>query len=249
MILAIQAYGKTHRFIQQHKLWKWILLPGTICTALVLLNIYYLWGFTGSMTDYLFDVAGIRNWIQELESGWISFFFLLLALGVRLLFSFFYLSLLKYFFLAIGAPLFAVLSEKTACLLQSRAFSLSWPWLLQEMKRGGRVVGRNMLHQTLTLLLLLVLSFLPVIGWVTPLIAFFVECYFFGFSMMDYGCARYFSYGSRQSIVFTTAHRGLAIGNGMAFYAMLFIPLLGWMLAPSYAVLSATLNIHQSKLS
>ena len=40
--------------------------------------------------------------------------------------------------------------------------------------------------QTVYIVALVFLSLVPVIGWITPLIALFVECFYYGFSMMDY---------------------------------------------------------------
>jgi CysZ protein len=88
---------------------------------------------------------------------------------------------------------------------------------------------------------LLILSLVPVIGWITPLIALFVECYYYGFSMLDYSFARQkLSY--QQSIRFNGDHKGLAIGNGLVFYIMHGVLIVGWILAPAYAVIAATLS-------
>jgi CysZ protein len=104
-----------------------------------------------------------------------------------------------------------------------------------------------MVYQTICVLLLIVLSFIPVIGWITPLIAFFIECYFYGFSMMDYSCERH-QLTTKQSISFIKAHRGMALGNGMVFYLLMFIPVLGWIMAPSYAVIAATIHLSDKRL-
>ncbi|HRN93049.1 MAG TPA: EI24 domain-containing protein, partial [Ferruginibacter sp.] len=83
-------------------------------------------------------------------------------------------------------------------------------------------------------------------GWITPLIALFVEFYYVGFSMLDYNSERN-NLNYHQSIRFVGQHKGLAIGNGMVYYAMHLIPIVGWLLAPSYAVVAATLSILSAK--
>jgi len=54
---------------------------------------------------------------------------------------------------------------------------------------------------------------------------------------------------TQQSIEFIGRHKGLAIGNGMVFYLMHLVPVIGWLFAPSYAVVAATLSIFQPKKS
>jgi hypothetical protein len=38
----------------------------------------------------------------------------------------------------------------------------------------------------------------------------------------------------------------LAIGNGLVFYLMHAIPILGWILAPAYAVVAATISLYHT---
>jgi CysZ protein len=51
-----------------------------------------------------------------------------------------------------------------------------------------------------------------------------------------------------KSIAYISQHKGLAIGNGMVFYGMHFIPVLGWVLAPAYAVIAATISLYHQNL-
>jgi CysZ protein len=44
-------------------------------------------------------------------------------------------------------------------------------------------------------------------------------------------------------------HKGLAIGNGLMFFLMHLILIVGWVLAPAYAVIAATLSLHKEKNS
>jgi hypothetical protein len=49
----------------------------------------------------------------------------------------------------------------------------------------------------------------------------------------------------RQSVRFIRKNRGFAMANGMIFYVVFFfIPLVGFMIAPAYAVVAATLGTH-----
>jgi CysZ protein len=73
-----------------------------------------------------------------------------------------------------------------------------------------------------------------------------IECYYLGFSMLDYSCERN-KLSTAESIAFIGRHKGLAIGNGIVFYLMHLIVVVGWLLAPSYAVVAATISFYKSK--
>lgn len=247
VLAAIQSYGKAHQFISQHRLWKWILVPGIIYCLLFIAGIYFVWSYSGEFVEYLFGLLPLRTWIQDLESSWVSFVFILLAFSIRIILLLLYFSYFKYLFLILGSPLFAYLSEKTEAILQRRDFPFSMGQLMKDIARGVRLSLRNMLYQTICLLLLFILSFIPILGWLTPLAGFLIECYFYGFSMMDYSCERH-RMNVRQSIAFIKEHRGMALGNGMVYYLMMFVPLAGWILAPSYAVIAATIHLQDKRL-
>ena len=47
------------------------------------------------------------------------------------------------------------------------------------------------------------------------------------------------------AIYFIGNHKGLAIGNGLVFYLIHLLPIVGWVLAPAYAVIAATMSMHE----
>ena len=111
------------------------------------------------------------------------------------------------------------------------------------MWRGIRVALRNSLWQSVYTITILLFSLLPLVGWIAPVIAFMIECYYYGFSMLDYSAERH-KLSPSQSMAFISSKKGLAIGNGMVFYLMHLIPVIGWVLAPAYAVIAATLSLY-----
>jgi CysZ protein len=246
IIIAIQSYYDAHNFIRKHNLWKWIIIPGIIYTLLFAIGIYLFWLSSGNVVTWLSDKLALEAWLRRLRIDWLNFLFLMAGMMLRLVLVFFYFSLFKYLFLIIGSPVFAYLSEKTTSILEGTDFPFNFSQLMQDAWRGIKLAVRNMLWQTFYLVLLICLSFLPVFGWITPLIALFIECYYYGFSMMDYSCERN-KLSPAASISFIGRHRGLAIGNGLIFYLMHGIIFVGWILAPAYAVVAATLSLHRIK--
>ena len=244
IIISIQSYIEAHQFIRQHRLWKWIIIPGVLYTLLFMVGMYFFLQSTNEAVAFLSRQIGIPAWLEEQRSEWLHFLFLMAGLILQLIFVFFYLSLFKYVFLILGAPVFAYLSEKTASILEGRDYPFSWPQLLHDAWRGVRLALRNSLWQTVYMLTLLLLSLVPVVGWIAPLIALFIECYYYGFSMLDYSCERN-KLSPSESIAYIGNHRGLAIGNGIMFLLMHGVVVVGWVLAPAYAVVAATLSLHK----
>jgi len=247
IVIAIQSYFRTHQFISKHNLWKWILIPGILYMILFSVGIYFFWKSSDSAVSYLSNLIGIEKWLHRQQNSFLSFLFLMGEIMVRLTLVFFYFSLFKYIFLIIGSPLFAYLSERTEAIIEGKEFIFSWKQLWKDMIRGIRLAVRNTLWQTVYIISLLILSLFPIVGWITPVIILFVECYYYGFSMLDYSCERH-KLTASESIEFIGKHKGLSIGNGMVFYLMHLLPFVGWALAPSYAVVAATISLyHQEK--
>jgi CysZ protein len=239
VLAAIQSFGKAHDFVRKHHLWKWILIPGLLYCLLFLLGIYFVWSYSGVLVNYVLDLFELKNWIIELENRFINFLFLLVGFAIRVVFV--------LLFLILGSPYFAFLSEKTEAILEGREFPFSAAQFFKDIMRGLRIAGRNFFYQTGLMLLIALLAFIPIIGWLTPMIGFFVECYFFGFTMMDYTFERK-RWRVKESVQYINAHKGMAVGNGMVFYGLLFIPIAGWILAPAYSVIAATIHLHQKRL-
>lgn len=243
IVIAIQSYAKAHEFVLRHRLWKWILIPGILYMLLFGISIYFFGKSATQVIDFLMIRTGLQSWAQKMQSSWLGFFFTFAGIILWLLLMLFYFSMFKYLFLIVGAPLFSYLSERTEALIQGKVYAFSWAQFWSDILRGVRLSLRNAVWQTVYVIFLLILSFIPVVGWISPLINLMVECYYYGFSMLDYSCERH-QLSAPESIEYIGRHKGLAIGNGMVFYLMHAVPVLGWILAPSYAVIAATISLH-----
>jgi CysZ protein len=224
-----------------HRLWKWIIIPGIIYAILFSVGIYYFWISSSSIIDWLLTITGVKPWLQTMQDSWLRFIFLFAQVILQLILMFFYFSLFKFLFLIVASPVFAFLSEKTESLIEGKDYPFSLRQLLKDIIRGVTIAIRNALWQTVYSVSILILSLIPIIGWATPVLALFIECYYLGFSMLDYSSERH-KLNMAESIDFIGRHKGLAIGNGMVFYLMHMVPVIGWIFAPSYAVIAATLS-------
>ena len=244
IVIAFQSYIKAHRFISKHRLWKWIIIPGIFYMALFVFSMYFF-GKTATNTVDHFSTL-LKDWVQRIDLGWVSFLISIAGLLLWLLLMLFYFSLFKFIFLIIGSPLFAYLREKTESIMDGKDFPISLKQLLKDIVRGVRLALRNTLWQTVYTIAIILLSFIPLVGWAAPVLSLFIECYYYGFSMLDYSCERH-KMSTMQSISFIGSHKGLAIGNGFVFYLMHLLPVIGWIMAPSYAVVAATISLYHQK--
>ncbi|HVY75287.1 MAG TPA: EI24 domain-containing protein [Puia sp.] len=247
IVIALQAYRKAHQFIGKHNLWKWILIPGICYMILFAVGMWFFVISADSAVSYLSQIIGIDRWLHRQHSAALSFLFMMGGIMVRLTMIFFYFSLFKYMILIIGSPVFAYLSEKTEAIIEGKEFVFSAPAYYKDIRRGILVALRNCLWQTVYTVSILILSFVPLAGWVTPVISSSVECYYYGFSMLDYSCERH-QLSPAASSAYISKRRGLAIGNGLIFFLMHFVPVAGWVLAPSYAVVAATISIYHPNI-
>jgi CysZ protein len=246
IIIAFQSYYLAHMFIIKHRLWKWILIPGIIYSLLFGAGIYLFWISSGNAIDLLFSLTGLKKWMFTLEESWLKFLLIFGQVILQLVLMLFYFSLFKYIFLIIGSPVFSYLSEKTGAIMENKEFPFSFNQLLKDITRSVKLALRNSLWQTVYILSILILSFIPFIGWFTPFFAILIEAYYLGFSMLDYSCERN-KLSASQSIAFISDHKGLAIGNGIVFYLMHLFVGVGWILAPSYSVIAATISLYKTR--
>ena len=209
-------------------------------------SMYFFGKSATSVIDFLLIKTHLNEWVISMRSRILGFFFTLAGMMLWVILMLFYFSLFKYLWLIIGSPIFAFLSEKTEAIIEGKDFPFSFKQLLKDIVRGIGIAVRNTLWQTVYTVSILLLSIIPLVGWVTPVFAVLIECYYYGFSMLDYSCERN-KLSIAESINFIGDRKGLAIGNGILFYLMHLVPVLGWILAPAYAVIAATLSLHSLK--
>ena len=208
-----------------------------------MVSMFYFSKTANNFTEWLTLKVGLKSWLDNMQSSFLGFLFALGGMILWMIQMLLYFSLFKYLFLIIGSPIFAYLSEKTEAIIEGKNYPFSFTQLLKDIIRGIRIAGRNTIWQTVYMFSILLLAFIPVLGLATPLIAILIECYYYGFSMLDYSMERH-KKTAAESIYFVSHHKGLAIGNGIVFYLMHLLPIVGWLLAPAYSVIAATLSLY-----
>jgi CysZ protein len=242
IIIAFQSFEEANRFIREHKMIKWIIIPGIIYTLMFIVAMILFARSANEAVNWLSQQLRIEPWLQQERSPFLAFIFVMTGIMLRLVLFLFYFALFKYLILIIGSPVFAYLSEKTEAIIDNREYKFNLKQILPGVKRGIKLAIRNAGWQTVYVIGLVFLSLIPVIGWITPLIAVLVECYYYGFSMLDYGLAKN-DFTLQKSIFYSGRHKGLSLGNGIVFYLMHVVVVF----APAFAIIASSLSVIKVK--
>ncbi len=100
---------------------------------------------------------------------------------------------------------------------------------------------RNMFLTVILTLSAWLTVFIPIIGMmISPVLIILIQSFYDGFGLVDYTLERK-RYSVKKSIQFAGENRGRVIGVGMGFMFLIMIPVLGWLTAPTYGTVAATL--------
>jgi len=158
-------------------MWGYVLLPAIINICILLLVVFLGWYYIKLFTDWLLDVTGLSYNPEGFFKYLIIFFKWAFRITIYVLLFLFYTSVYRYIVLAILSPALALLSEKTDKLLTGHKYPFRLWQFLKDVFRGIRIVIRNFLIEMACMIVFFFLSFIPVIGWFTPVVLFLVTCY------------------------------------------------------------------------
>ncbi|GAA4275088.1 EI24 domain-containing protein [Aquimarina gracilis] len=231
IVNGIKAYFGTFKLIAKLGLWKYFAIPILISVVTGLIFVALTYFFSDNLGQL---IAKVWPWEWGAETfATISTYIgglVILVLG---------LILYKHIVMALSAPFMSPVSEKVeAHLLGETGHKHRNTSFGQQLSRGIRINMRNLIREVLFMIPLLVLSFIPVIGIVGTVLIFLIQAYYVGFGNMDYTMERHFNY--KESIQFVRKHRGTAIGNGIVFVLMLFIPIIGFIITLPISVVAAS---------
>lgn len=246
LILAIRAYFSAHRFIVQHKLWKWMIVPGIVYAYLFVVGMNYFSQSSSFFIEAIILRTGLKSWVDTLNSDLIGFFITMGSFWLWFTLLLFYFALFKYLFLILFAPFFAYLHLRIDAIKNETAFVFKSKAYRKLVARALLLNVTNLLWQTVYLIPIVIICTLPIIGWFTPIFTILIECYFLGAAMLDYSLASE-NKNKVAAAAYVNNHKGLPIGNGLVFYLLHFIPIIGWMTAPFYSLIAAQLNTQEVK--
>ncbi len=233
-IAGITSYGKAFRTISKMRLWSYLLAPALVCVLLA--------GLIGTSAYALSDNLG------SVLVGWYPFEWGLTAISKisnfigAIVIGIGGLVIYKHLVIVAVSPFMSPLSQKveeqlTGRATKNRGFQVGRA--IKEIGRGLRIAFRNIFRELFLVAILMLLSFIPVVGVFFGILIFLVQAYFAGFGNLDYTLERHFSV--KESVRFVKNHKGLAIGNGVVFLGLLMTGI-GFLFAPPLAAVAGTLE-------
>ncbi|MCG8477182.1 MAG: EI24 domain-containing protein [Cytophagales bacterium] len=235
---AVKAYGKAYRFIKEKKLRGFWLLTGLFCLMCYIALGIGLWGLSGWLSADLWELLPYAGQLNDFSPVFRQLFvFISSALGLL-----FYLLVYRYIILLFYVPVLALLSEYFHRWLPVEHRRIS---AFKEIWRGMVMSLRNLARELFFTFLLSALAlFVPVSFPLVFVAIFLIECYYFGFSMLEYSKAL----STRKigdSVQFMSKHKGLGLGIGFVFNLMLYIPFVGALFFPFLALVAALLCMQE----
>ena len=234
IFIGLKAYAGAFELISKLKLWKYFVIPILISVVTAVFIGLYAYGFSDNIGQFISKIW-VWEWgkepfttISEIFGG-----IIIIVLG---------LVLYKHIIMALSAPFMSPVSEKIEAHLLGENSKLIHQHrntsFQEQLWRGIKINLRNLFMELWLTVIILIISLIPVIGWFTSLILFFIQAYYAGFGNMDYTLERHFKY--KESLTFVRKNRGIAIGNGIVFMLFLLIPVVGVILVLPLSVTAAS---------
>ncbi len=235
--MGLQTYSEAFDYIFRKKLGWFFIFP-------LLLNILIFWVGWNYISNLSSDIQQQVLIYINLENAnfWGAGILQFLLTGLvwlvfKLLFFLLFAYLGGYIIIILLSPIFSYLSERTEQLQTRRKYPFNFRQFIRDIIRGVIIALRNLTLELLFTVILFFCSFIPVIGWLSPIVLFFVSSYFYGFSFMDYAIERK-RLNIHDSVLFTRTNKGMVIANGFVFSLCLLIPFIGIFLSSFAAIVS-----------
>lgn len=233
ILKGIKSYSGALQLISKLKLWKYFAIPILISLVTAIIIGVTAYGLSDNIGNF---IAKIWKW----EFGKDTFTAISSFVGGALIVVLGFM-LYKYIIMALSAPFMSPVSEKIEVYLtNSEIHSHRKTSFKEQLWRGIRINIRNLFKEIMITIPILILGFIPVIGFVSVVLLFLIQAYYAGFGNMDYTLERHLKY--KESIGFVKKNRGIAIGNGIVFMLFLLIPVIGIIIVLPFSVTAASVK-------
>ena len=237
LLIGYKSYYKAIIFIFKNNLFWYFAIP-------FVLNIIFLFGGLGATIKFIkITNQAFKSWINFDTKNFFGheylneFFFVIIGVLITVLFFIAFMYLSGHIIMIIFSPLLSFLSEKVDNIITGNDFHFEWKPFFSDILRGIFISTRNMVIEIAVVIIMLIVSFIPIIGWFTPVVLFLVSSYFYGFSFIDYTNERK-GLSVSESVKYVRKNKGIAYSNGSVFSLFLLVPFCGASIAAFVSVIS-----------
>ena len=210
LLLGFRSFGKALKFIRDHQLYWFMLIPAAFMPGIYALGAFVLKQPVDADVHTVNDIV----WFMLGQ---------LFQISVALLF----MKFTKYLVVILLSPLLAHLSERTERILTGNVYPFDVNQFVRDVKRALRITFRNLLWHyaiVMCLVLIVLLFWREYKDWPISILTLVVGFYYYGFSFVDYINERR-KLSVEQSIQFMRKHRGLAVSIGAGYSLLILLPL------------------------
>lgn len=214
-----------------------------LCAALFLGGVVAGAAISGVVSDALARIlAGVDlpdavpGWLLSVVRGvagalsWLAVMFLVGILGGAVI-------------LVVLSPLLSHVADRVWVSLGNPVPRDTAATVFRSIVRGALVAVKYACFQVLALLVVLLVGFLPVVGFLAPFLALLVNAFFYGATFSDYALERA-GLSAGRAVDFASRHRAAVVGVGLPFAVAMLIPFLGSYLALFLAPVSAAAGVR-----
>lgn len=245
---GLTTYFRVLPTLFKHRLWPMQFVPAFISLVLSTGMVTLFW-FVGKFIADWIDVkvdlipldsagewySGLFNWTkldQGISGTAGAIVFILLCVG--------FMFVHKHVILVLLSPLLGKLAEATFQRVKDDN-SESPLTVMQSVSRGVRLNTSNLVKEVFLNLLFIACNLIPGFGQVIAAVGLFLnQSRFIGYSLMD-TTIEHKGLNVKQSLDFVRRRNGHSAGVGAGYILMMFIPVLGWMFAPTFGTIAGTL--------
>ncbi len=230
-IRNILAYPSALIYVFRNGLVRYFLLSGLISLVIggfLFFGVCFLSDDIGSIFMQFYPLDFAKGFLTK-YIGWIT--------GAIL--SVVSLLIYKYLLLILIAPFMSGLSEKVETI--ETGYTPEKQGLGQVgygIIRGVRISIRNIMKEIFYTLIVLLLGLIPIFSPFSVVGIFLIQAYFLGFANTDYHLEK--SLSIKESVRYCKSNKWALMGNGTGFILLLFIPVIGLIVAPVLGTVVAT---------
>ena len=231
----LQAFG----FLNRYRLWGFFFIPALLNLIIFIFIGYLAFIYSGELIRYFGDLLQI-----ETQTA-VTIVQFLIALVVRTIIILIYLKLYRYLSLIFLAPVLVIMADRLYRINHPEGSPLNAKRIISDAWRGAGLALNNLIRElSLTAIILLGAILVPILAPAAPFVIFFIESYFYGFSMIDYfNEQKHMS--AQQSRNFVWLHKGTTMGIGAMFNILILLPVIGVILAPQMALTGAYISLQK----
>lgn len=233
---ALKNYGRAFKVIFRHGFAGYFVVPSLLTLALIIVFIVLGSLFFGDLSNWLVGILPDWRWLQSKAAT------IVMDVLIWILAALFFVISFKQVVLVVLSPVLSHLSEKVENKLTGlEPPKIGFKEFLSDVWRGLILNMGNLALELILTFFAWLLSFIPIVGFViSPILIFLIQSFFSGFGLVDYTLERK-RYNLFKSNQFAYKNIGEMMGVGAGYVLTMYIPLIGWIFAPTLGTVASTL--------